>query len=246
MLNVRDIMTTKLITLTPDDTLAHAANLFRQHKFHHLPVARTVNVVSSQNLTNEKPRKALLLEGLLTSQDIDLAATLAGQDGADDAQRGWQERKVVEVMHRALLRVTPTTSVAAAAQMLVDRNLNYIPVVEYGLVDGESRAMLVGLITRSDLLLALSRAMGALEPGMQLDIVLPIGDMATLGRALVLASELHMQIRSVMATPDPDGVPRVATMRLGTINPTPLLIRLKAAGIQFSFGSPLTEGEAYV
>ena len=244
MLIVRDIMTTKLITLTPDDSLAHAANLFRQHQFHHLPVVRTVNVVSSQHLNDEKPRKGLLLEGLLTSQDIDMASALGERD--DDAQHFWQERKVVEVMHRAQLRVTPTTSVAAAAQLLVERNLNYIPVVEYGLVGEESKAMLVGLITRSDLLLALSRAMGALEPGMQLDIILPLGSMATLGHALVLAAELHMQIRSVMAAPDPDGVPRVATVRLGTINPTPLLIRLKAEGIQFSFGSPLTEGEAYV
>jgi acetoin utilization protein AcuB len=244
MLIVRDIMTTKLITLTPDDSLAHAANLFRQHHFHHLPVVQTVNIVGSQHLAGEKPRKGLLLEGLLTSQDIDMASALGERD--DDAQHFWQERKVVEVMHRAQLRVTPTTSVAAAAQLLVERNLNYIPVVEYGLVGEESKAMLVGLITRSDLLLALSRAMGALEPGMQLDIILPLGSMATLGHALVLASELHMQIRSVMAAPDPDGVPRVATVRLGTINPTPLLIRLKAEGIQFSFGSPLTEGEAYV
>ncbi|MDQ2887206.1 MAG: CBS domain-containing protein [Chloroflexota bacterium] len=244
MLIVRDIMTTKLITLTPDDSLAHAANLFRQHHFHHLPVVQTVNVVSSQHLEGEKPRKGFLLEGLLTSQDIDMASALGERD--DDAQHFWQERKVVEVMHRAQLRVTPTTSVAAAAQLLVERNLNYIPVVEYGLVGEESKAMLVGLITRSDLLLALSRAMGALEPGMQLDIILPLGSMATLGHALVLASELHMQIRSVMAAPDSDGVPRVATVRLGTINPTPLLIRLKAEGIEFSFGSPLTEGEAYV
>ncbi len=244
MLIVRDIMTTKLITLIPDDSLAHAANLFRQHHFHHLPVVQTVNIVSSQHPDSEKPRKGFLLEGLLTSQDIDMASVLGERD--DDAQHFWQERKVAEVMHRAQLRVTPTTSVAAAAQLLVERNLNYIPVVEYGLVGEESKAMLVGLITRSDLLLALSRTMGAVEPGMQLDIILPLGSMATLGHALVLASELHMQIRSVIAAPDPDGVPRVATVRLGTINPTPLLIRLKAEGIQFSFGSPLTEGEAYV
>lgn len=246
MLIVNDIMTTKLVTVTPEATLAHAANLLRQHGFHHLPVARTVNGVTSHHLGGEKPGKALLLEGLLTAQDIDLAAALAQQEGTGDPQQLWQERCVVDVMHRALLRVTPTSSVAAAAQMLVDRNLNYLPVVDYGWVDGESRAMLVGLITRSDLLLALARVMGALEPGMQLDILLLVGNIATLGRTLALASELNMHIRSVIASPDPDGVIRVATLRLGTINPTPLLIRLKAEDIQFAFGSPLTEGETYV
>ncbi|HEV2655281.1 MAG TPA: CBS domain-containing protein, partial [Ktedonobacteraceae bacterium] len=138
MLIVRDIMTTKLVTLTPDDSLAHAANLFRQHHFHHLPVVQTVNVVSSQHTEGEKPRKGFLLEGLLTSQDIDMASALGERE--EDAQHFWQERKVVEVMHRAQLRVTPTTSVAAAAQLLVERNLNYIPVVEYGLVGEESKA----------------------------------------------------------------------------------------------------------
>ncbi len=245
MLIVNDIMTTKLVTVTPDTTLAHAANLLRQHGFHHLPVARMVSGVTSHQLEGEKSRNVLLLEGLLTAQDIDLAVALAQQEGADDPQQPWQERRVVDVMHRALLRVTPTTSVAAAAQMLVDRNLNYLPVVDYGLVDGESRDMLVGLITRSDLLLALARVMGALEPGMQLDILLPGGNVATLGRALVLASELHMHIRSVIASPDSDGVIRVATLRLGTINPTPLLMRFKAENIQFSFGTPMVEGESY-
>lgn len=241
MLIVHDIMTTKLITVTPDDTLAHAANLFRQHGFHHLPVARTVNVLPSE----EKPHKALLLEGLLTAQDIDLAAALAQQEGTDDPQQRWQERHVGDVMHRALLRVTPTTSIAAAAQMLVDRNLNYLPVVDYGLVQDENRALLVGLLTRSDLLLTLARVMGALEPGMQLDILLPSGNVATLGRVLLLASELHMHVRSVIASPDVDGTVRVATLRLGTINPTPLLLRLKAENIQFSFGNPFAQGEMY-
>ncbi len=242
MLIVNDIMTKNLITVTPDDTLAHAANLFRQHNFHHLPVARMVDILASQ----DKPQKALLLEGLLTAQDIDLAAALAQQEGAGAPQQPWQERHVVDVMHRALLRVTPTTSIAAAAQMLVDRNLNYLPVVDYGLVQGEDRALLVGLITRSDLLLTLARVMGALEPGMQLDVLLPGGNIATLGRVLILASELHMHVSSVIASPDTDGVVRITTLRLGTINPTPLLQRLKAEKIQFSFGNPFAEGETYV
>lgn len=246
MLIVRDIMTTKLITVTSDDTLAHAANLLRQHGFHHLPVARMVEGVTLQHQENEKAEKALLLEGLLTAPDIDLAAAWTQQEGGGDAQQLWQERRVAEVMHSASLRVTPTTSIAAAAQMLVDRNLNYLPVVDYGLLDGENRAMLVGLITRSDLLLALARVLGALEPGMQLDIVLPGGDIATLGRALILASELHMNIRSMIASPDSDGVIRVATVRLGTINPTPLLKRFKAENIQFSFGNSFAEGVDYV
>ncbi|HZR41267.1 MAG TPA: CBS domain-containing protein [Ktedonobacteraceae bacterium] len=242
---VRDIMITGLITVAPDDTLAHAAGLLRQHQFHHLPVARKIYVrePSSEDSTPQKRKEVLLCEGILTSQDIDMAAALAAQN---NQQRSWQEQRVVEVMHRETIRVTPSTSVAAAAQILVERGLSSLLVVEYSQIDHESRSVLVGLLTRSDLLIALSRALGAFEPGMQLDIALPLGNVAPLARTLQLADELHMRIRSIMAAPRESGIPDVATIRLGTINPTPLLIRLQGEGIQYAFGAPLLEGDAHV
>jgi acetoin utilization protein AcuB len=241
---VRDIMTTNLVTIAPDDTLAHAVALLRQHQFHHLPVVRTANVTIGHE---ESEEKKVLLEGVLTSQDIDMVAALARQESSSRTlQRPWQERRVVEVMHRALMRVTPATSVAAAAQMLVERNLTYLPVVEYVEAANESKAVLVGLVTRSDLLVALSRTMGAFEPGMQVEITLPMADISPLAHALLLASELHVAVRSIVAVPSQDGLPVTATIRLGTINPTPFLMRLQAEGIQYSFGDPLDSGEPHV
>lgn len=233
---VRDIMTTKLITIEPDDTLAHAANLLRQYQFHHLPVTRKVRSTSE----NGSQSTLHLFEGLLSSSDIDIAAAL---DKRGDAAPGtpWQERRAVEIMHRAIIRVTPTASVAAAARILVERGLNYLPIVEYKLIKDESRVILVGLLTRSDLLIALARATGAFEPGMQLDIVLPPGDMAPLARTLLLAADLHVHVSSIMASPLADGTLPVATLRLSTINPTPLLLRLQEEGIHYSFGGSLLE-----
>jgi acetoin utilization protein AcuB len=230
---VRDIMTTKLITIEPDDTLAHAANLLRQYQFHHLPVTRKVHTAGSTQSVH-------MFEGLLSSVDIDLVIALAKQ-GHDDMETPWQERRVVEIMHRAIIRVTPTASVPSAARILVERGLNYLPVVEYELVENESRVILVGLLTRSDLLIALVRAMGAFEPGMQLDIVLTAGGMAPLARTLQLAAELHVHISSVLVSPLPDGTLPIATLRLGTINPTSLLLRLQKEGIHYLFGSSLLE-----
>ena len=163
---------------------------------------------------------------------------------------------MLEVMHRATIRVTPTTGVAAAAQILVERGLNCLPVVEYESPDGAApdgsaaatreveqeeqvepmeQAMLVGLLTRSDLLMALARALGAFEPGMQLSIPLPMGDLAPLISVLQIAGEMHIKVRSVLAAPLEGPVPLAAMVRLGTINPAPLLERLQAAQIQYSF-----------
>src|SRR6266849_9141235 len=235
---VSEIMTTKLVTVTPDDTLSHAANLLRQYQFHHLPVVRATTTVETLE-SDQKSRKTLpVLEVLLTSQDIDMAASLGTWSSSDLLHQPWQERRVLEMMHRATVRVSPTTSVAAAAQILVERGLNCLPVVEYERTgqasqedEGGTRAVLVGLITRSDLLLALARALGANEPGMDLTVQLPGGDLAPLAGLLLMAIKLHIQVRSILAAPLEGNVPRVATVRLGTINPGPLLVRLNEAGI---------------
>jgi len=232
---VSEVMTTRLITITPGDTLSHAANLLRQYQFHHLPVVRSTFGVSDTG-SGQRP----VLEGLLTSQDIDVAAAVGTWSSSDLLHRPWQERRVAEVMHRAVMRVNPTTSVAAAAQMLVERGLNCLPVVEYERLEQEkdsngTEALLVGLITRSDLLMALARSLGAFEPGMQLSIPLPMGDLTPLAQTLTLAAELHIQVRSVLAAPLEGNVPLSATLRLGTINPAPLLLRLQEANISYTF-----------
>jgi acetoin utilization protein AcuB len=274
---VREVMSTKLITVAPDDTLSHAANLLRQYQFHHLPVVQALETGGMHSSEYGAGNSLLLLQGLLTSHDIDLVVALGKQSSSGDLlHRPWQERHVVEVMHRASVRVTPSTSVAAAAQILVERGLNCLPVVEYehlelgtnpslqrhgvstavpsAAMQGEvapntglpAQAVLVGLLTRSDLLMALARSMGAFEPGMQLTITLPEGDLAPLAHTLLLAAELHIQVRSVIAGPLESGVPRVATVRLGTINPAPLLVRLQEAGIVYSFADPQSEGHIHV
>jgi acetoin utilization protein AcuB len=246
---VQDIMTTKLVTVAPDDTLSHAANLLRQYQIHHLPVVRQIPVPvgAGEQKTGYKVRKTLLvLHGILTSQDIDLVVALDKQRSSGDLlQRPWYEKQVGEVMHSASIRVTPVTNVGAAAELLVERGLNCLPVVEYQQMEGEVEGLpiLVGLLTRSDLLLALARAMGIFEPGMQLLVPLPLGDITPLGKTLLLATELHVQVHSIMVAPQGKG-PRVATLRLGTINPTPLLVRMREENILYTFADPLLEGDA--
>src|SRR6266550_3456069 len=149
---VSEVMTTKLITVTPDDTLSHAANLLRQYQFHHLPVVTATGRNEWSGYTGSGQNALPEFQGLLTSQDIDLAAAMGKWSSSEVLHRPWQERFVAEVMHRASIRVTPSTSVAAAAQLLVERGLNCLPVVEYEYTEHETQTVLVGLLTRSDLL----------------------------------------------------------------------------------------------
>jgi acetoin utilization protein AcuB len=242
---VSEIMTTKLVTLNHDDTLSHAANLFRQYQFHHLPVVRTVN--QRMNDVNQTLYQTqMFFEGMITSRDIDLAATLARQSASgEDVHNSWQEQRVSEVMHGAPVQITPTTSIAAAAQIMVERGLYVLPVVEYEYTEQETKVMLVGLLTRGGLLTVLARTLGVYEPGMELVVQLPMGDMAPLAQTLLLAKEMHVQVHSIIAAPLTGSVPRAATLRLGTINPAPLLVRLQKAAIQYMFADPLLEEEEH-
>ena len=243
---VQDIMTTKLVSVDPDDSLSHAANLLRQHQFHHLPVARSVQVKSSESKEYTVRRTILFLEGILTTQDIEMAIALAHQDSSSEVlHQLWQERRVSEIMHPVAITVSATASVGGAAQLLIERGLDYLPVVEYDQSGEDSKTMLLGLLTRSDIVLAMARAMGTFEPGTDLDITLPMGDMTPLTEALQIATKLHVRVCSVIAAPLTEGIPHKATLRVGTINPAPLLRHLRAAGIVYSGADPAAEGEAY-
>ena len=110
----------------------------------------------------------------------------------------------------------------------------------------ETRTVLVGLLTRSDLLMALARSMGAFQPGIELHILLPDGDLTPLAKMLMLASELHINVCSIIAGPLEGDVPSHATVRLGTIYPTPLLLRLQDAGIEYEFMDTPPGGDTHV
>ncbi len=251
---ISDVMVTSLVTVTADDSLSHAANLLRQYQFHHLPVVRKKQMQRFDRSTGEPlsgTETVSVLEGILSSKDIDLTIARGSRDSS--AVRIWQELTVGEVMSRSLICVTPTTSLAAAAQMLVDRNVNCLPVVEYepetpetedvqNGIESSTQMLLVGMATRSDLLLALARAMGTFEPGMQLTVLFPEGHLDPLARLLLLAREMRVPVRSVIAAPQKNGVIPNAMVRLGTINPAPLLRRLQEENIRYVFVDPAVEG----
>jgi hypothetical protein len=68
------------------------------------------------------------------------AAALSREDTHGGQSRSWQERRVVEVMKQIGGLVTPTTSVAAAAQLLVERGINGMPVVAYASRETEEQS----------------------------------------------------------------------------------------------------------
>lgn len=128
-MQIRELMSTDLVTLTEDETLAHAQRCMARGRIRHLPVVRGRQLV-----------------GLLTHRDL-LAASFSifAEVGHAEQRRIFVTVPVVEAMHRDVVTVAPDLSVKEAAGILLKNKYGCLPVV-----DGSGD--LVGIVTEADFL----------------------------------------------------------------------------------------------
>jgi CBS domain-containing membrane protein len=128
-MKVADLMSTDLVTLTEDETLAHAQRCMARGRIRHLPVVRDG-----------------LLTGLITHRDL-LAASFSifAEVERNEQRRIFDTVRVVEAMHRDVVTVSPDLGVSQAASILLENKYGCLPVV-----DGQG--VLVGIVTEADFL----------------------------------------------------------------------------------------------
>ena len=128
-MSVADLMTTDVVTLTEDETLAHAQRCMARGRIRHLPVVRDGQLV-----------------GLITHRDL-LAASFSifAEVDASEQRRVFDTVRVVEAMHRDVVTVSPGLSVSKAARILLENKYGCLPVVDDDL-------RLQGIVTEADFL----------------------------------------------------------------------------------------------
>ena len=132
-MNVETIMTRKVMTLSRDQTLREALELFRQNRIRHAPILEDDRIV-----------------GLLTDGDLRRAQpSLLSGVRQEEFDRVLDETPVSRIMTRDPVTTTPDTSVKAVVKLLLSERYGALPVVEAD--------RLVGIITNVDLLRALDR-----------------------------------------------------------------------------------------
>lgn len=136
-MRARDIMTSPVITVTPETTIKNAAALLAEHGFTALPVVdadeRLVGIVTEADLMRDRiPRdpRALIHPGP-TSPDSPVTTTVG------------------EVMTAPAVAMGAGTDVATLAAALLDAHQRAMPIV-----DG---ARLVGIVTRRDIVATIAR-----------------------------------------------------------------------------------------
>ena len=128
-MEVRDLMTTDVVTLTEDETLAHAQRCMARGRIRHLPVVRDGRLV-----------------GLVTHRDL-LAASFSifAEVEASEQRRVFTTVRVVEAMHRDVVTVSPSLAVSKAARILLENKYGCLPVVS-------EQSDLLGIVTEADFL----------------------------------------------------------------------------------------------
>ncbi len=128
-LKVAELMSRELVTLTEDETLAHAQQCMARGRIRHLPVLRNG-----------------LLVGLVTHRDL-LASSFSifADVERSEQRRVFSQISVTELMHRDVVTVRAETPVAEAAKTLLKNKYGCLPVVD-------DEGVLVGMITEADFL----------------------------------------------------------------------------------------------
>ncbi len=125
---VAKIMTTEVVAIEPQNSIATAIRLMRQGQLRRLPVVDNG-----------------VLVGIVTSGDLRRITGLASilKDPSQDNFL-WHHIPVANVMSRNPISLSPDTPISEAARLLVAHKIGGLPIVDDG--------RLVGIITTSDLL----------------------------------------------------------------------------------------------
>lgn len=208
MLLVGDHMTREVVTLTPETTAAEALAVCRERRIRHLPVIEDGELV-----------------GIVSDRDWRSATPALGEEARSEALA---RLSAGEVMNRDVVTATPEDPIEVAANVMRERSIGCLPVIE-----GEE---LAGILTSSDVMEALVYLVGAHEPGSRLEVAMPdrpgalagvAGVFGELGVNIVAAATGHTY-QSV----DDRACWRVVVFRVDTIAPEAAIDLLGRAGYE--------------
>jgi CBS domain-containing protein len=144
MITVRDIMTTEVVTITPQASIVSAAKLLLEKKINGAPVVddhgRLVGIICQSDLIAQQ--KKIPIPTLFTFMDSVIQLSSARQ--IEKQIRKIAALTVAQAMTPEPVTVHPNVGIEAVAALMVDSNLHTLPVVEGG--------RLVGIIGKEDVL----------------------------------------------------------------------------------------------
>lgn len=129
----KQIMTTAVITLNPNDSIDTAIRLFKSKKIRHIPIIKDKKIVV----------------GILSERDILHYLSGTTDDYSQQKQPINKSEEIKQLMKPEVLTASMDTDVRYIARLFVEQHIGAVPIV--------NEASLVGIISRSDVLGAVMR-----------------------------------------------------------------------------------------
>lgn len=169
---VRDRMTPKPVTITPDTSLKDALELIRSHPFRHLPVVdeqnRPVSIVTEKSLVYASP-----------SPDLSLSVF--------EINYLLSHTTVSQFMPPKVITIGPDVPIEEAARVMIDHRIGCLPVVD-------ENGVLVGIISDTDIFRVFVEGLGGGYPSLRLTVKIPerVGSLAqVVDRIALLGGNIH-------------------------------------------------------
>jgi len=212
-MRIRDVMTKNPITVDSESLVVDAQRIMKENNIRRLPVVdkgNLVGIVTQHDLLQASPSPA-------TSLSIhELNYLLA-------------KMKVKEVMKKNPITLTPDTPFEEALRIGQDRKIGSFPVMDKG--------KLIGIITESDTVRFLTRALGLREEGSRVTIEGLGGKFGDLEKIIAIANQHQTIILSMISLPRPEKKDWMIVLRLKTTDPDPLVRDFKKAGFNVTYSA---------
>ena len=144
MIKANDIMTTEIITVTPEMEIAQAAKLLLENRINGAPVineaGKLVGILCQSDLIAQQ--KSIPIPSLFTLLDGYIPLTPSKR--MDKEVEKIAATKVAEAMTPNPVTVEPGTEIEKVAALMVEKNYHTLPVVDAG--------KLVGILGKEDVL----------------------------------------------------------------------------------------------
>lgn len=205
-MSVRDFMTSKVIYVSPDTTVAHASDKMKDQDLRRLPVIendRLVGLVTEGTMADATPSKA-------TSLSIYEMNYLLNKT------------KVRDIMIRDVITVSQDASLEDAVYIMMKHKIGVLPVVD--------NDQLYGIITDRDIFKAFLEVSGYGEEGVRLKLLLP-DTIGSLEKVVRVVSDANLNIHRTVVANHKSGKTLVELQIQGQVDADNLKQSLEEKGV---------------
>ena len=190
---VKDFMTRKVVYISPNTTIAHAADIMREQELHRLPVIENDQLVG------------LVTEGTIAEASPSKATSLS----IYEMNYLLNKTKVGDVMIRDVVTISQFASLEDATYLMLKNKIGILPVVD--------NEQLYGVITDRDIFKAFLEVSGYGEEGVRLRFVTE-NKVGVLEQIIRLLVEENLNISNTVNIPRKDGKVVIEVQLAGNID----------------------------